>query len=162
MVGMCIMCEGASHDEVLFDIHGVIDRHGVFIQGVEIDPVEKGWAYTIGLSDGFDHPEFLIVGLPLNESGRILNVLSESVMSGKDRYRAGETLPLPQGKVGQLVQIRQVHFGRGVLANWNNYYTAIGRKVPRRALQIVEVDTRYCKCHQPHRLRLDDPSVRLR
>jgi hypothetical protein len=161
MVDMCIMCEGASHDEVLFDIHGAIERHGVFIQGVEIEPVEHGWAYTIGLSDGFEHPEFMIVGRPLDEAAYILNGLSRTVMEGRDRYRAGETLDLPKKKVAELVRIRQVHFGRGVLANWDNYYAAIGRKVPRRALQIVEVDTRFCKCHQPPTLRLDDPSVRL-
>jgi hypothetical protein len=161
MVAMCIMCEGASHDEVLFDIHGAIERHGVFIQGVQAKPVERAWAYTIGLSDGFDHPEFVVVGRSLDEAAVILNGLSRTVMAGTDRYRAGETTNLPHKRTGELVEVRQQHFHRGLLAMWDSYYRGLGRRVSRRALQIVDVDTRYCRCHQPARLRLDDPSVRL-
>lgn len=57
---MCIMCDGASLDEVRFGIHGIIDRYGWYIQGVEAPPGGRSWAYTIGLSAAFDHPELII------------------------------------------------------------------------------------------------------
>ena len=81
MVDMCIMCEGASRDEVLFDIHGAIELHGFFMQGVEPDPPHPGWAYTIGLSDGFGHPEFVVVGQSMNEAAHILDGLACTVMA---------------------------------------------------------------------------------
>jgi hypothetical protein len=159
---MCIMCEGASRDEVLFDIHGAIERHGFFMQGVEADLLHPGWTYTIGLSDGYGHPEFVVMGPPMTEAARILDGLARTVMAGTDRYRAGETTSLPHGKSGELVQVKQQHFRRGLLAMWDDYYAGLGRRVPRRALQVVEIDKRYCKCHQPKTLRLDDPTVTWR
>jgi hypothetical protein len=57
------MCEGATLDECRFAIHGIIDRYGWFIQYVEVDPITRAWAYTIGLSAGFEHPELIIAGV---------------------------------------------------------------------------------------------------
>jgi hypothetical protein len=70
---MCIMCEGATLDECRFSIHGIIDRYGWFIQYVEVEPITLAWAYTIGLSARFGHPELVIVGVTPDTAARILN-----------------------------------------------------------------------------------------
>ena len=70
---MCIMFEGASLDEARFNIHRIIDRYGWFIQYVEGAPVTRAWAYTIGLSAGFEHPELIITGVKPETAARTLN-----------------------------------------------------------------------------------------
>jgi hypothetical protein len=43
-----------------------------------------GWAYTTGLSDGWDHPE-LVVGLPDRPVARMLATLGDQVTNGETR-----------------------------------------------------------------------------
>ena len=68
---MCIMCDGASRDEVLFSLHGRVQRNGWALQIVaSTGPPGLGWVYTIGLA-AFDHPELVVVGLEVVDSARV-------------------------------------------------------------------------------------------
>jgi hypothetical protein len=47
-----------------------------------------GWSYSIGLYDSFRHPEIIIFGLPSDVMNRAINILAETIRSGK-MYEAG-------------------------------------------------------------------------
>lgn len=59
---MCMMCNGASLDDVRFHIHSLIKRVGWAVVPVQGDRPSTSWAYTIGLTTRFDHPELAVVG----------------------------------------------------------------------------------------------------
>lgn len=123
--GMCIMCNGASLDEVRFDLHGRIERHGWAVQYVAEESIGRSWAYTIGLAAGFDHPELVVVGLEPEPAGGLLNVLGDMIRDGT-RFDAGH-----------LTRVHPAHFVRGVFASWVDYYGALGRRPAAKALEVV-------------------------
>jgi hypothetical protein len=56
------MDEFSVDDELLFRVHGAIERCGVFVMAVMSTPTSPSWAYTIGLLER-GHPELVTVGL---------------------------------------------------------------------------------------------------
>lgn len=135
---MCMICDGATPDEALFHIHGVIHRYGWFIQYVQHRKMGRSWGYTIGLSDGFDHPELVVAGLDMKRSTALLNAAGEKVRQGK---RLAPTERYHLCGVDTWVGVSPVHpnhFDRGVLAVWDEYYGALGPPYPpAEALEIV-------------------------
>jgi hypothetical protein len=153
---MCIMCDGASRDEVLFDVHGAIDRHGWYGCAVEPHPPELGWAYTIGLASR-GHPEFLVVDPP-PDIARILQTLADSVLETGEIYQHMET-----GRIGayraRFRRVHASHLGGGLIALWEDYYECTGESVEGEVLQVVlDVDGACPDC-QTAVPRLDDPDV---
>ena len=70
------MCDGASPDEVLLATHAGVVRCGWAIQGVVgHDPHEVDWLYSVGLSEGFGHPELVVVGVKIPEPAQAVNEL---------------------------------------------------------------------------------------
>lgn len=63
----------------------VIRRHGTFIQYVGGDDRrrETSFAYTVGLF-GMGHPELLVFGLCLHDTGAVLNELAARIRDGAD------------------------------------------------------------------------------
>lgn len=61
--GMCMMCDGATPDEMRFMVYGHIEKYGWHIVYVENQKRSASWAYTIGLSSRFGHPELAVVGV---------------------------------------------------------------------------------------------------
>ena len=106
------MCEGASLDECRFQIHGIIDRYGWFIHYVEVKPVSRAWAYTIGLSAGFDHPELIVAGVRPETAAGTLNSLGEMIRAG-ERFTPGHCLVDPAGEHTHLAEVHPRHFERG-------------------------------------------------
>lgn len=146
---MCMMCDGASIDEVRFRVHGCIERYGWYIQGVEAGDEGSEWIYTVGLSAGFDHPELVVVGLDFFEGGALLNALAEEIGHG-GTFEAGEEIGMFD-RVAELVEVDPRQFEHGTFATWCDYYACLGPPLPRaHALQIwlPDVDA----------LRLDTPA----
>lgn len=134
---MCIMCDGASLDEARFSLHHSIETHGWAIQYVESERISRTWAYTVGLTAGFDHPELAIVGVTPQQAAGTLNSLGEVVRSG-DRLQAGQALHDERDEHWLVRAVHPVHFSRGVFATWEDYYESLGRSMPERAvLEIV-------------------------
>lgn len=134
---MCIMCDGASLDEARFSLHHSIETYGWAIQYVESDRIARTWAYTVGLSAGFDHPELAIVGVSQEIAAGTLNSLGELVRSG-DRLEAGQALHDDRDEHWLVRAVHPAHFGRGVFAVWEDYYESLGGSMPRRVvLEIV-------------------------
>lgn len=50
---MCDMCDGYGVDQLFSEFRKRVREHGYTMVNVEGSPP---WTYTIGLSDGFDHP----------------------------------------------------------------------------------------------------------
>ena len=137
LAAMCIMCDGASLDECRFNIHGIIDRYGWFIQYVEVNPVNKAWAYTIGLTAGFDHPELIVTGVDMETAGRTLNGIGEMIRAG-ERFTPDDCLVDPTGGHTHLSEVHPRHFERGVFAVWTDYYDCLGPPHPNaEALEVV-------------------------
>ncbi|HUQ63998.1 MAG TPA: DUF4262 domain-containing protein [Acidimicrobiales bacterium] len=135
------MCDGASIDEVRFRVHGCITQYGWYIQAVEAGNDGTDWAYTVGLSAGFDHPELVVVGLDFLKGGSLLNALAEEVGHG-DMFVAGEQLRV-LGDVAEPVEVNSRQFEHGTFATWSDYYSCLGPPLPRaHALQVwlPEVD----------------------
>ncbi|MFN2556233.1 MAG: DUF4262 domain-containing protein, partial [Nitriliruptorales bacterium] len=126
-------------DELRFWIHGTIERHGWAIVAVG-SPYDRDapWAYTIGLSAGYDHPEFVITGAL--DCGAVFNELAAAVTAGK-RFLPG----LPDIEVlGIRARIGEVHpdeWSSGRLAAWVDYYGALGPPRPEpAAVQVIWPD----------------------
>lgn len=135
---MCIMCdEGATLDECRFNIHGIVDRYGWFIQYVEVKPVARSWAYTIGLSAGFGHPELIVTGVGAQTSALVLNQVGEMIREGHI-FTPGDCLFDPHEKHTHFSEVHPNHFDRGVFATWNDYYECLGPPYPAAiALEVV-------------------------
>lgn len=61
----------------------LIARYGWSITMVPEDEEGPGFAYTIGLWQGFGHPELLMQGLPLEVMFGVLNIAGERIRSGE-------------------------------------------------------------------------------
>ncbi|MCD9624241.1 DUF4262 domain-containing protein [Rhabdothermincola salaria] len=145
---MCIMCEGASHDDVLFNLHGHVLRHGWVLQAVWGEPPDRpGFVYSIGLSAGFDHPELVVVGYDTRVGGAVINELGESVRLGR-RFQAGDHADLEGGRV-TFGTVHPVHLERGLVASWVNYYGSLGELPPVEFLQVI-LPPLPCSCGESH------------
>lgn len=131
------MCEGASRDEALFWVHGIIERHGWFIQYVEVEPVRRAWAYSIGLSAGFSHPELVVVGVTPEQAARLINGVGEMIREG-ERFTPEDCLLDPSERHIHFSKVHPNHFRRGVFAVWKDYYKSLGPPLPpAKALEVV-------------------------
>jgi hypothetical protein len=133
-----MMCEGASLDEVRFFIHSSVIRHGWFVQGVEGKrPDGIPWAYTIGLSENFDHPELVLAGTEdWEQTARILNGMADHIRRGCP-LTAGQRFAMPDETWAELVAVHFAQFDHGVFNSWTDYYRCIGPPYPQaHALQV--------------------------
>jgi hypothetical protein len=134
-----------SYDEVLAADIELIERFGWMIQYVT-GPVP--WAYTIGLTAGFAHPELTVVGLDYRQSMDLLNDLGEQVRAGT-RLRPG-TSWTDTGPV-ELVEVHRDHWQTDHFANW--WVVTDEMEVPMetepRALQVLASDPEVSRLDQP-------------
>jgi hypothetical protein len=131
------MCdEGATLDEVRFNIHGIIDRYGWFIQYVEAFPTSRAWAYTIGLTAGWDHPELVVTGVTPQAAARVLNNLGEMIRAGRSFSPDGYQYVPSTGQV-HFSQVHPAHYDLGVLAAWVDYYGCLGMQPTAAALEVL-------------------------
>ncbi len=155
------MCDGASADEVLSEIHRKVTLHGWAIQGVSGDPPDgDDWVYTIGLVE-YGHPELVVVGVGMVPAGaRILDQLGEGISSNL-RFTPGDEVTLPAGRV-RFGAVDPNHIERGLVNMWANYYADRGGTPPQ--LEVVQVipPPLDCSCGLTHASPLlSDPSVRV-
>jgi hypothetical protein len=134
MVRMCMMCDGYSSDEVNQWYADAIAVHGWAIAGVE-DETITGWAYTMGLVDGFDHPELIVVGMGLNGAKRLLNELGTMV---RDGWRLTEdSVPEVGDHLFSLGPVDAGQFDLEIFNIWTDFYERWRDEyVPRLALQV--------------------------
>ncbi|MEZ4266086.1 MAG: DUF4262 domain-containing protein [Myxococcota bacterium] len=71
--------EDASDRKLLTDVANV-GWHVVKVPEADGTP---SWCFTVGLQHNFDHPEFVIFGLPLTIAHVLLNIGGEAVKAGR-------------------------------------------------------------------------------
>src|SRR5690349_15721263 len=126
------MCDCPSDDELFRGIDQQIDaRHWQLIGvGFGEGPSSTPWTYTIGLAEGFDHPELCLVGACCwTCSGSLLNALGERVQRGERFDRS--TLPVVVDDRGVDVEVafRRVE-GLALVTSWFAAWHAYYRSKP--------------------------------
>jgi hypothetical protein len=148
---MCIMCEGATIEQVRQNLYEQICTDGYAMVPVGNGWDRYGWAYTIGLADAHDHPELVIIGARLGDAVVLLDEVARRVIQGC-RFDAGDAAVAVNTLVG-FVDVHPVHFRAGLLNGWFDYYHAAGRRdLAVRALQVVQPGTQPrldCDHHVP-------------
>ena len=135
---MCLKCDGWSDDEIHDHYEEVIAEYGWMVQHVGGGSLSRPpWSYTIGLSQGWDHPELVAVGLPTRNAHGLLNELGRQVRGGTI-FEAGATASNPDGtlEVG-FVEVHPLLWEGPLLVGWLDYYESRGLAPDQRALQVV-------------------------
>ena len=139
---MCVICEGASPQEIHAGQRERIERYGFTMLYVEPDDDHPLWLYTIGLVE-HDHPELAVMGLPAEVAGDIVGELARHVVDGHD-FLADDTLSLFD--VAGTGQALDVHlqavdhrlWNGDMFAGWYRYYEWLGVPMPEPdALELV-------------------------
>lgn len=145
---MCIMCDGASRDEALFSLHGWVTTYGWGIQYVETADPAKTWAYTIGLSSNYGHPELAVVGENQDVAGYVLNRIGEMVSKGQT-FAGGDRLPDSCGRGICLAWVHPTQFDNGTFAVWEDYYESLGGEMPEQSVLEVVLGPREPQLNVP-------------
>jgi hypothetical protein len=147
---MCVICDGLSRDEAMFDFEALIARYGWALQIVEPGP-GLGWVYTVGLTD-FDHPELVMVG-GAGDAGAVLNGLGERVRQG-ERFSVGDSTEVCGAGV-VLGEVHPAQIEQSLVDTWFAHYEVPGRPIPE--MRVLQVSSTECEC-RICRLRLDTPT----
>lgn len=131
---MCMMCNGATFDEVLFEVHGLIDRFGWAVLPVGHE-FSSAWAYTIGLVE-VNHPELTVLGMDVARAAGLLNHLAVLIHDGR-RFLDGEGITVGAERF-RFASVPFHHIQSERFAFWVNYYGALGPPHPEpRFLEVV-------------------------
>jgi hypothetical protein len=118
---MCNACDGESRDNYLSKLDDIIRTHGWAIQGVVSDhPPDLLWAYTVGLTKSYDHPELVLVGETMDLAHETLNWVASLVRDG-ERLAAGAHIAIDGPGGIALGAVHPAHVERGLLAMWSTY-----------------------------------------
>ncbi|HVA75920.1 MAG TPA: DUF4262 domain-containing protein [Acidimicrobiales bacterium] len=144
---MCAICDGQSEEDFLTNVYRHVADRGFTVMAVGKTMEGVGWAYTIGLIVGYDHPELVVAGKNLREAVGVLQTLGACVTVG-DRLDTAVQHGLTGTAIG-VVPVHQCHLDRGLMAYWERYYDSLARfDVKLRAVQIVLPDEDHCYEHQ--------------
>lgn len=146
---MCPICNGVSREEFLFHLHDTIEQRGFALTGCEGGRASPAWAYTIGLAQRFDHPEFVMVACDLAAAEDTLMDLATRVANG-ERFDDVASASTPSGER----TLRDVHPAQlidGALATCLEYYQTVPCDgIGVSAIQIV-ADDLCCDGHRRSR-----------
>jgi hypothetical protein len=159
---MCVICDGASEDEVLFDMYGLIQRNGFTMTSVETSPP---WTYTIGLAERF-HPELVVTGMPADTAANIIWFVVDQIEAGMTFDECSPPLEFGPRTSLRFGPVHPDHWPGGLLAQWCNYYDALGDHgwLRREAIQVMwsndgrfPPDPEFCTIHPNCQPLLDGP-----
>jgi hypothetical protein len=131
---MCWRCDhpGATYDEYLTYMHGLITRWGWAVQGVQRDGPHPPWAYTAGLTEA-GLAELVVTGMRVRPATRLLNeVAAHAIHAGLPP--PGERFAMTDGPMLEVVEISEAYAHLVIAAE------LYGPQI--RALQLVHADDR--------------------
>ncbi len=127
---MCLICDGFSEDEIHFRTFGHIEKYGCSIVAVEADTPSRSWAYSIGLSASFGHPELAVVGLRDRIAGRLIRAATDLIRDGR-RLCVGESIVAPSRLRYRVGEVHPDHYNEmNTFASWMQYFSALGPPYP--------------------------------
>ncbi len=120
-----------EHSDPLEACRADIELGGFSVAAIVGDETGCDWAYSIGLTRSYDHPELVVVGLEAPFAGAVIEVLSRRVAEG-ERLIPGSTVEFDGGLelrahlVDPLWCSRGDWFvlGREVMATWGERWPA--------------------------------------
>jgi hypothetical protein len=157
---MCFICDGGTEEQFHEEIAHHIRETGWFVYGVEHDDRGPGWAYTIGLSERYGHPELAVTGMCcFSCAGNMLNRAGRQVAAGRT-LEIGEHLWLSPGAL-LVGAVHPDQWQGNRFSMWRRYYDDAGVEPPEAvALQLIWVDNEGVWQDQTRRWRrerLDQP-----
>ena len=148
---MCMMCEGASPDEVVDRYVEMIDDYCWAVAGVDGTARSPGWAYTIGLTASYSHPELVIVACSVEQAHRQLQSLVNDIERGH-RLKPGRHFVEGAGSVEcRAVSTDQV--AAGLIAAWTD--VALRCRWDTTAPDVMQVEARGLLCPEHDRIDWD-------
>jgi hypothetical protein len=136
---MCFICDGGTHEELQDRIGCSIERKGWYVAGVEKPGGRLDWAYTIGLSERFDHPELVVTGRACWDCAvDMLDKAARQVAAGR-RLDVGDSLALFPG-AARAGAVHPEQWAGDRFAQWWRYYGGVGAPPEARALQLIWLD----------------------
>ncbi|HEV3226318.1 MAG TPA: DUF4262 domain-containing protein [Acidimicrobiales bacterium] len=132
---MCIICDGASDDEVHTGEFVRIAMHGFTMIGIEGSPT---WTYTIGLVPSFGHPELVMTGVSMPTAADLLTAVVERVREGVRFDTDSPPLSLCSCTSVAFGAVHPAQWERGRFNGWLSYYDWLGEDLPSPdALQVL-------------------------
>jgi hypothetical protein len=126
-------------ERVMRNVQEVIDRVGWNVIGVGGGPDSLPFAYTVGLTARFDHPELCLTGpWPQNLATVLLNTLGERVKNGERLTEGWYDDVISMGAVPLMPVTRKAIADNFGLAN--RYYRENGLMKPLDAFQMFLPD----------------------
>ena len=163
---MCEMCDGKTLEEIHLAMRLRIAERGWDVIAVEGDGPRGGpWAYTVGLCDGFGHPELVIADVDLRGAVGLLDVFAQAVHDEEKWFCSGDVIEVDdgEGRTVRLAAVHPSHHRSDLLNGWHAYYRDLGLPVPRlRALQLVLSDEWFCQHHGHAQRDLSRPALTSR
>ena len=116
------MDEHYKHDEqITSNILKDIGEHGVHIAFVDTDGYSPRFGYSIGLYKGYNHPELIIIGLPPESIGAIINGAKSEIENGTRYIEDVKYDGLLHGYPMQFVEVELEYYQDYVgYAGWYN------------------------------------------
>ena len=143
---MAATFESRSFLDVMHALYTEMCERNFAIMQVGESHEDRGWAYTVGFVERFEHPEVLIAGYPLSEAVEILEAAGRLLARGRRIDRSRSLLWGGEHSLG-LVKVDPSFLEGDLLAAW---YWIYGDDPPiaLSALQLVLPDGACCYQHQ--------------
>ena len=156
--GMCDICDGTTYEASWQRIQDLVASRSWAIQGVEAAAHQRPWAYTIGLTESFGHPELVITDGTWPTSVEILNMLGEWIRDG-DEYDVGSVVDAGEFRI-ELGAVHASFLHHGLCASWSAYYEWAGTDPgPLQVLQVMTTSRGTCEHQRARRADLAVPGA---
>jgi hypothetical protein len=151
---VCVICDGASEEEVLTGEFMRIAVHGFTMVGIEATPP---WTYTIGLVRSFDHPELVVTGLPDDSAAHVMTRVVARIRQGERFTVSSPPVSLCNCTTVTFGMVHPAQWDQGRFDHWLRYHRWAGDEPPiREAVQVLwDKDGRFppaldfCPVHGP-------------
>ena len=139
---MCFLCDGGTADELMREITDHIDQHGWHVMGVDGGPRGSGWAYTIGLTESFGHPELAYTGMCCFRCAHhSLNAFGARIAEG-EQFATGDDIVFDGDLLARFGPVHQRHWQAERFNMWLEFYDGKPWRPSPCALQVIWFDRR--------------------
>lgn len=148
---MCMMCDGASPEEVIDRYVELVDEHGWMTVAVDGTPRSPGWAYTIGLTETYGHPELAMVTCSATMAQHQFQAIVQDIEMGHVVAPGRHDLARSGSVTCRGVDPNQL--AAGLIAYWPRVASRLGwdMTVP----DVIQIEARDVLCPKHDRIEWD-------